>query len=188
MATARRRWRHDQGTLEPERLVFIDETWAKTNMARAYGRSRRGVRVPGRVPFGHWKTTTFVAGLRCHGITAPFVIDRPVNAVIFRTYVERVLAPTLREGDVVIMDNLGSHKGAEVRRLIEAEGARLSFLPPYSPDLNPIELAFAKLKALLRKNAERSLDGLWHRIGALLDEFTSAECANYFRHAGYAYT
>ena len=186
MAAARARWRRDQTRLDPRRLVFIDETWAKTNMARARGRCRRGARLIGRVPHGHWKTSTFVAGLRHDGITAPFVIDRPINGLIFRIYVERVLAPTLRPGDVVILDNLGSHKSAEVRRLIEARGAELRFLPPYSPDLNPIELAFAKLKAQLRKAAERSVEDLWRRIGALLDTVTQQECSNYFRHAGYA--
>lgn len=155
-------------------------------MARTGGRCRRGIRLIGPLPHGHWKTTTFVAGLRYDGLTAPFVIDRAMNAVIFRTYVEHVLAPTLKPGDIVVIDNLSSHKGAEVRRLIEARGAALLFLPPYSPDLNPIELAFAKLKALLRKAAERSVDDLWSRIGSLLDEFTPDQCRNYFRHAGYA--
>ncbi len=186
MAAARARWRRSQPGLDPARLVFIDETWAKTNMARSHGRCRRGKRLIGRVPHGHWKTTTFVAGLRCDGITAPFVIDRPMNGVIFRTYVECVLAPTLSPGDIVILDNLGSHKGNEARRLIEARGAQLVFLPPYSPDLNPIELAFAKLKGLLRKAAERSVDDLWARIGDLLDCFTPEECRNYFKHDGYA--
>ncbi len=183
---ARTRWRSHQATLDPRRLVFIDETWAKTNMARAYGRCRRGARLIGRIPHGHWKTSTFVAGLRHTAITAPFVIGRPINGLIFRIYVERVLAPTLRAGDIVILDNLGSHKGAEVRRLIEACGAELRFLPPYSPDLNPIELAFAKLKAQLRKAAERSVEDLWDRIATILDTFTPQECQNYFKHAGYA--
>lgn len=186
MAAARARWRRSQPGFDPRRLVFIDETWAKTNMARTHGRCQRGRRLIGRVPHGHWKTTTFVAALRHDRIAAPFVVDRPMNGVIFRTYVERVLAPTLKSGDIVIMDNLGSHKGNDVHRLIQARGARLLFLPPYSPDLNPIELAFAKLKALLRKAAERSVDDLWNRIGALLDDFTSEEYRNYFRHAGYA--
>ncbi len=154
-------------------------------MARTRGRCRRGARLVGRVPHGHWKTTTFVAALRHDAITAPFVVDRPINGVIFRIYVERVLAPTLEPGDIVILDNLGSHKSAEVRCLIEARGARLLFLPPYSPDLNPIELAFAKLKALLRKASERSVEDLWTKIGDLLDTFTPDECQNYFSHAGY---
>ena len=186
MAAARRRWRRDQPAFDPRRLVFIDETWAKTNMARSHGRCSRGTRLIGRVPHGHWKTTTFVAALRHDGITAPFVVDRPMNGAIFRIYVERVLAPTLKPGDMVILDNLGSHKGNEARRIIEAQGARLVFLPPYSPDLNPIELAFSKLKALLRKAGERSVEELWVRIGEALDHFTSDECRNYFRHAGYA--
>ncbi len=186
MAAARRRWRRHQPAFDPGHLVFIDETWAKTNMARRHGRCRRGTRLVGRVPHGHWKTTTFVAALRCDAITAPFVVDRPMNGTIFRTYVERVLAPTLRSGDIVILDNLSSHKGIEVRRLIEAQGAYLLFLPPYSPDLNPIELAFAKLKALLRKAGERSVDDLWRRIGEALDHYTADECRNYFKHAGYA--
>ena len=155
-------------------------------MARTRGRCPRGTRLIGRVPHGHWKTTTFVAALRLDGITAPFVVDGPINGLIFRIYVERLLIPTLRPGDIVILDNLGSHKGTEVRRLIEDQGARLVFLPPYSPDLNPIELAFAKLKARLRKAAERSLDDLWKRIGKVLDDFQPQECQAFFRHAGYA--
>tara|TARA_B100001964_G_C13947027_1_gene471612 strand:+ start:83 stop:706 length:624 start_codon:yes stop_codon:yes gene_type:complete len=186
VAAARRKWRRDQAALDPERLVFIDETWAKTNMARSHGRCLRGQRLIGRVPHGHWKTTTFVAGLRHDGITAPFVVDRPMNGVIFRVYVERILAPTLVPGDMVILDNLSSHKGDEVRQMIEARGAQRIFLPPYSPDLNPIELAFSKLKALLRKAAERSIDDLWWRIGEILDHVTPEECRNYLRHAGYA--
>ena len=138
------------------------------------------------MPPGHWKTTTFVAGPRHDGITAPFVVDRPMNGVIFRTYVERALAPTLKPGDIVILDNLGSHKGNEARRLIEARGACLLFLPPYSPDLNPIELAFAKLKALVRKAGERSVEDIWTRIGELLDAVTPQECRNDFNHTGYA--
>jgi len=186
VAMARQRWRRGQDRLDPARLVFIDETWAKTNMARAYGRCRRGKRLIGRVPGGHWKTTTFVAALRCDAITAPFVIDRPINAIIFRAYIEQCLAPTLEPGDIVVMDNLSSHKGAAVREAIEARGARLVFLPPYSPDLNPIEMVFAKLKALLRMAAVRTVDDLWNRIGTVLDAFPPDECRNYFRHAGYA--
>lgn len=155
-------------------------------MIRSRGRCPRGKRLIGRVPHGHWKTTTFLAALRRDGITAPFVIDGPINGLVFRIYVERVLAPTLEPGDIVILDNLGSHKGAEVRRLIERQGASLVFLPPYSPDLNPIELAFAKLKALLRTAAQRSVEDLWKRIGTLLEEFNPDECQSFFRHAGYA--
>ena len=155
-------------------------------MARRHGRCRRGTRLIGRVPHGHWKTTTFVAALRHDGITAPFVVDRPMNGAIFRIYVERVLAPTLEPGDMVILDNLGSHKGAEARRIIEAKGAQLLFLPPNSPDLNPIELAFSNLKASLRKTGERSVDELWARIGKALDHFNPDQCRNYIKHARYA--
>jgi transposase len=169
-------------------LVFIDETGAATNMARLRGRCRRGERLVGRVPHGHWKTTTFVAALRCGAITAPFVIDRAMNGEIFQTYVRECLVPTLSPGDIVIMDNLPAHKVAGVRQAIEAADATLLYLPPYSPDLNPIELVFAKLKTLLRKAAERSIPALWDRIGTLLDAFSPQECANYFRHAGYAST
>jgi transposase len=147
--------------------VFIDETWAKTNMARSHGRCRRGERLCMGFPHGHWNTTTFVAGLTLHGMIAPFVLSGPINRNAFETYVEKVLVPELRPGDVVIMDNLSSHKGPRARQLIEAAGARLMFLPPYSPDFNPIENAFARLKALLRKAAERTLDGLWTAIGRI---------------------
>ena len=143
--------------------MFIDETWASTNMARRYGRAPKGERLRAAVPHGHWKTTTFVAGLRSDGIVAPFVLDGPINRAAFETYLARVLVPELRPGDVVIMDNLSSHKGPRVREMIEAAGASLRYLPPYSPDFNPIENAFAKLKALLRKAAERTKSGLWGR-------------------------
>ena len=175
-----------QGWLDADRLIFLDETWAKTNMARTHGRCRRGARLKAKVPHGHWKTMTFVAALRCDGITAPAVIDGPINGRIFRAYVEQFLAPTLRPGDIVVMDNLGSHKGQAIRRAIEGRGAMLVFLPPYSPDFNPIEQAFAKLKALLRKAAERSIPAVWKRIGSLLDLFSPDECRRYFRNAGYA--
>jgi len=154
-------------------------------MARTRGRSRRGTRLVGRVPHGHWKITTFVAGLRADEITAPFVIDRPMNSAIFLAYVTQCLVPGLRPGDIVVMDNLKPHKAAGVREAIEAAGAKLLYLPPYSPDLNPIELLFAKLKALLRKAAERSIEALWARIGQLIDDITSLECAAYLRHDGY---
>ncbi len=186
IAWARRLWRREQPQLSAERLVFIDETWAKTNMARQYGRAPRGQRLDAAVPHGHWKTSTFVAGLRCDGIVAPFVIDCAMNGAIFRTYVDEVLAPELRPGDIVVMDNLGSHKVDGIRQSIERRGATLRYLPPYSPDLNPIELAFAKLKAMLRAAAARSLHQLWDRIGILLQCFSPNECANFFRHAGYA--
>jgi transposase len=165
--------------------VFIDETWASTKMARTHGRRRRGERRRGGVPHGHWKTMTFIAGLTTRGMIAPFGLDGPINRNAFETYVERVLCPGLRKGDVVVMDNLSSHKGTNTRQMIEAAGASLLYLPPYSPDLNPIENAFAKLKALLRKAAERTVDGLWTAIGRLLDLFTPAERRNYFAAAGY---
>ena len=165
--------------------MFIDETWASTNMARRYGRAPRGRRLRVGVPHGRWKTITVVAGLRTSGIVAPFVLDGPINRSAFETYVEKVLVPALRPGDVVILDNLSSHKGPRVREMIEASGARLLYLPPYSPDFNPIENAFAKLKALLRKAAERTIEGLWTTIGRLVDLFTPTECANYFAAAGY---
>ena len=169
----------------PACLVFVDETWASTNMARRYGRAPRGQRLRVGVPHGHWKVTTFVAGLRRDGMIAPFVLDGPINRSAFEVYVERVLVPDLRPGDVVIMDNLSSHKGPRVRAIIEGAGASLLYLPPYSPDFNPIENAFAKLKALLRKAAERTVTGLWTAIGRLVDLFTPSECARYFEAAGY---
>jgi transposase len=178
-------WFEGQPDLDPEKLVFIDETWATTNMARKRGRAPRGERLRASVPHGHWKTTTFVAGLRLTGLSAPMVLDGPINGAWFQAYVDQVLVPTLSPGDIVIMDNLGSHKGAEVRKTIEAAGATLLYLPPYSPDFNPIEKAFSKLKALLRKAAERTVEGLWNKIGELLSEFTPRECENFFAAAGY---
>ena len=154
-------------------------------MARRYGRAPRGQRLRAAIPHGHWKTTTFVAGLRVTGMTAPLVFDGPINAQVFEAYVEQFLAPTLRPGDVVIMDNLSSHKGPKVRAMIEAAGASLRYLPPYSPDFNPIEKAFAKLKALLRKAAERTVEGLWSAIGRCVNLFSPGECQNYFVAAGY---
>jgi transposase len=174
--------------LEPERLVFIDETGTTTKMTRLRGRCLKGQRLRSKAPFGHWKTQTFVAGLRCHGLTAPFVVDQPMNRRIFETYVETQLAPTLQKGDVVIMDNLSSHKGSKVDDAIRARGAWILFLPPYSPDLNPIEMAFAKLKAHLRARAIRTIDGLWQAIGDICQLFTPEECRNYFNAAGYALT
>jgi transposase len=186
VAAGRERWRAGQRLLDPSRLIFIDETGTSTNMARLRGRARRGARLIGKVPHGHWKITTFVAGLRCDAIIAPFVIDKPMNSVIFKAYLEQCLVPTLRQGDIVVMDNLSSHKSQEVRQTIEAAGAVLLYLPPYSPDFNPIEQAFSKLKAQLRKAAERSIPALWDRIGDILDTFSATECRNFFRHAGYA--
>lgn len=165
--------------------MFVDETWASTNMARKYGRSLKGQRLIGAVPHGHWKTTTFVAALRSDGLTAPTVVDGPMNGDVFVAYVEQQLVPTLRPGDVVIMDNLSAHKRAAVGAAIQAAGAELRYLPPYSPDLNPIELAFAKLKHLLRSTGERTIHGLWNFLGQSLDAFTPTECRNYIRHCGY---
>jgi transposase len=166
-------------------LVFIDETWAKTNMTRTRGWHARGKPLVAKVPHGHWQTMTFLAALRHDCITAPFVLDGPINGDAFKVYVEQVLAPTLKPGDIVVMDNLGSHKSGKVRQLIRSAGARLLFLPPYSPDLNPIEQVFAKLKTLLRKADERSLEAVWRRIGSLLTHFKPTECANYMRNSGY---
>jgi transposase len=154
-------------------------------MARTRGRAPRGERLRASIPHRHWKTTTFVAGLRLSGMVAPMVLDGPINGCAFQAYVDQVLAPTLAPGDIVVMDNLGSHKGVRVREAIEAAGAKLLYLPPYSPDFNPIENAFSKLKALLRKAAERTVEGLWKAIGRCLDLFTPRECANYFLAAGY---
>ena len=188
VARKRRRWKAHQGNLDPTRLVFIDETWAKTNMTRLHGWAPRGRKLKAKVPHGHWHTLTFLAALRCDRIDAPCVIDGPINGERFTAYVEQFLVPTLAPGDIVIMDNLGSHKGQAVRRAIRAAGARLFFLPPYSPDLNPIEQVFAKLKAMLRKANERTIDDTWRRIGKLLNAFPPEECANYFRNSGYAAT
>jgi transposase len=181
----RQEWFEGQIELDPERLVFIDETWASTNMARLHGRAPKGERLRAGIPQGHWKTTTFVAGLRLTGLMATMVLDGPINRDAFQAYVEQVLVRELRPGDIVIMDNLSSHKGAGIRQAIEAAGATLLFLPPYSPDFNPIENAFAKLKALLRAAAERTVEALWITIGSLIDRFTPKECANYFTAAGY---
>jgi transposase len=167
-------------------LIFLDETWAKTNMTRTHGRAPRGQRLIGRVPHGRWTTMTFLAGLRSEGIVAPCVIDGPINGPAFFAWVVQFLVPTLRVGDIVVLDNLGSHKAQRVRRAIRDAGAHWLFLPPYSPDLNPIEQVFSKLKALLRKAAERTVSKLWRRIRALLRTISDEECLNFFRHAGYA--
>jgi transposase len=186
VARRRRRWIARQGGVDARRLVFIDETWIKTNMAPLRGWAPRGRRLKALVPFSHWKTLTFVAALRCNRIDAPFVFDGPINGVAFHSYVANVLVPTLTPGDIVVLDNLGSHKGKAIRAAIRAVGARLVFLPPYSPDLNPIEQVFAKLKHLMRKAAERSVETTWRRAGALLETFKPDECASYFQNSGYA--
>jgi transposase len=167
--------------LNPERLVFIDETGAATDMARRYGRCPRGQRLVASVPWGHWKTTTFVAALRVEGITAPCVFDGPMDGPCFRAYI----VPILRPGDIVVMDNLPSHKVVGIREAIEAAGAELRYLPPYSPDLNPIEQFFAKLKALLRKAAARTIDALFAAIADALTAVSPQECQNYLANQGY---
>ena len=185
MARRRAQWTKYQDRIDPERLVFIDETWTKTNMGPLRGWAPRGKRLVGKIPHRRWKTTTFLAALRLNRIDAPWLLEGPIDGESFRTYVERVLVPTLREGDIVIMDNLGSHKGKAVRDLIRSAGAKLFFLPKYSPDLNPIEQVFAKLKHLLRKAAARTIEAICAAIGEILGTFTSEECANYFRNSGY---
>lgn len=181
-------WRAKQAGLDPEKLVFLDETWAKTNMTRTRGRALRGKRLLAYVPHGHWKTTTFIGALRTRGLTAPLVVDGPINGSLFLAYIQQQLVPTLEEGDIVIMDNLNSHKVAGVREAIERAKATLVYLPPYSPDLNPIEQVFAKLKSLLRSAAERTVEGLWKHCGQLIDAFPEHECRNYLKHCGYRYT
>jgi transposase len=188
VARRRRWWRRFQPKLDISRLVFIDETWTKTNMTRLRGWWRRGEPLMAKAPHGHWRTLTFIAALRCDAITAPCVMDGPINGESFRAYVEQILVPTLKPGDIVVLDNLGSHKGTSIRSLIRKAGARLAFLPPYSPDLNPIEQVFAKLKTLLRRAEARTVEAVGSRIGDLLAAFTGTECANYFRNAGYGST
>jgi transposase len=185
VAAARETWFAVQPDLDPEKLIFLDETGLNTKMARLRGRCPKGERLFASIPHGHWRTTTFVAGLRLSGIDAPMVIDGPMNGEAFLAYVEQILVSSLRPGDIVVMDNLSCHKSAAVRAAIEAAGAELRFLPPYSPDFNPIENAFAKLKALLRKAATRTRDALWQEVARLLDAFTPRQCSNYFAAAGY---
>jgi len=181
----RTRWKTYQSRISVSRLVFIDETWVKTNMAPLRGWGPRGRRLKAQAPFGHWKTQTFIAALRHDRIDAPWVIDGPINGELFLLYVEKVLAPTLQPGDVVILDNLGSHKSKAARAAVRAMGAHLIFLPPYSPDLNPIEQVFAKLKHLMRKAQPRTLNATWQKVGQLLSCFSPDECARYIANAGY---
>ena len=187
MAAHRKRWRVWQRFMDASRFVFLDETGAATNMTRLYGWAARGERLVDAAPWGHWKTTTLVAGLRSTGIIAPCVLDGSMRGEVFCAYVEQVLAPALLPGDVVVMDNLAAHKVVGVREAIRAAGASVLYLPPYSPDLNPIEQMFAKLKALLRKAAARTREALWTTIGQALDTFSEAECQNYIADAGYAF-
>ena len=185
MLIARRLWFEGQLDLDPDRLVFIDETGATTKMARLRGRAPQGERCRAAIPHGHWKTTTFTAGLRRDRLAAPMLLDGPMDGDAFLAYVEKVLVPELAPGDIVVMDNLPAHKVSGVEQAITAAGARLLYLPPYSPDFNPIEQAFAKLKALLRKAAARTIPELWHAIAKAIDEFPPEECRNYFAAAGY---
>jgi transposase len=186
VARARRRWIREQGLLDSTHLVFIDETSVNTNMTRTYGRGLEGERVIGRVPFAAWKTLTFVAALRCEGMTAPMLIKGAMNGEAFLAYVEQCLVPTLERSDIVIMDNVPSHKVDGVQAAIEAAGAALRYLPPYSPDLNPIEAAYSACKAFLRKCAERTEQALGRRIGQFVRRLQPEACANFFAHAGYA--
>ena len=186
VARRREQWQKYQGRIAPSRLVFIDETWTKNNMAPLRGWAPCGERLVGKAPAGRWQTSTFLAALRHDRIEAPWLIDGPINGERFRLYVEKVLLPTLRPGDIVIMDNLGSHKSQAVRRMIRSAGAKLFFLPKYSPDLNPIEQVFAKLKHLLRKAQARSVEAVCAAIGEALDAFTPEECRRYLKNAGYA--
>lgn len=189
VAERRRVWivhRQPRMRLEPSRLVFIDETAVTTKMTRLRGRSLCGERLKARAPFGRWGTQSFIAGLRCHGLTAPWVVDGAMDRAAFDLYVETQLAPTLARGDVVILDNLSVHKSARAERALRERGAWLLFLPQYSPDLNPIEMAFSKLKAHLRAAAARSFDALWTALGDICALFEPEECWNFFKAAGYA--
>jgi transposase len=186
IARKRAFWKKHQASVDPRRLVFIDETWTKTNMAPIRGWAPRGQRLNAKVPHGHWQTMTFIAALRYDRIDAPCMFDGPINAQSFQAYVNQVLVPTLKPRDVVILDNLGSHKGEAVRAAIRAVGARLIFLPPYSPDLNPIEQVFAKLKHLMRRATERTVEATWKRSGELLNRFLPDECGRYLQNSGYA--
>jgi transposase len=172
--------------LDPARLVFIDETAVSTNMVRLRGRAPRGVRLIGRVPLGEWKTITFVAALRHNRMTAPMVVDGPMTGEMFLAYVEQCLVPTLKRNDIVVMDNFQAHKVSGVREVIERARATVRYLPKYSPDLNPIELSYSKFKALLRKVAARTVRALYRTIRSFVPQLGAQECANYFRHAGYA--
>lgn len=185
VAQARQDWAAEQSELDVPRLVFLDEASASTNMTPTRGRSPAGSRCIGYAPYGHWKTTTLVCALRCEGLVAPWVIDGPINGEAFRVWVQQVLVPVLQPGDIVVLDNLGSHKVAGIADAIEAVGAQLRYLPPYSPDYNPIEQVFAKFKTLLRKTAARTMDSLWSACGSLLDQFNATECERYICHAGY---
>ena len=185
MARKRGRWKARQGLIALQRLVFIDETWVKTNMAPLHGWGPRGRRLRAYAPFGHWKTQTFIAALRHDRIDAPWVIDGPINGELFGLYIKEILAPTLSPGDVVVLDNLGSHKGKAARAAVRATDAHLLFLPPYSPDLNLIEQVFAKLKHMMRNAQPRDVEAAWRRTGQIIELFSPQECANYLANSGY---
>jgi transposase len=185
---ARDDWSATVEAFAADRLIFLDETWFTTHMTRLYGYALCGQRLTATVPHGHWKTTTFVGGLTTNGFIAPMVLDGPMTGAAFTAYIEQVLAPEVRPGDLLILDNLSSHKTAAVQAALKACHLNYLYLPPYSPDLNPIENAFSKFKRLVRTAAERTLDGLWDTLGKLLDQFRPAECVNYLRHCGYPAT
>jgi transposase len=188
VALKRRQWLASQPDLDPDRVVFLDETWAKTNMTRTYGRSEKGSRVVEKTPCGRWETTTFLGAIRTTGFIAPVCVEGAINGRLFKAWVEQHLVRELQEGDVVVMDNLSSHKVAGVVEAIEAAGAEVRYLPPYSPDLNPIELAFSKFKRCLRDGAKRTQETLVELCGKVLELFSETEMRNYFRHCGYRYT
>lgn len=185
---ARTQWRQEAATWDVRRLIFLDETGLNTKMTRLYGRSTRGTRCLGQAPHGHWSTSTFIGALRHDRLSAPWVIDGPIDGLLFLTYLDKVLGPELLPGDVVICDNLSSHKVSGVRETLEKRGARLLYLPAYSPDLNPIEMAFSKLKAALRRAAQTTFEGLIEAVKNALNTFSSSHCSNFFRHASYAST
>ena len=188
MAARRSAWRAAQGWIDPARLVFLDESGVNTKMTRLYGRCPVGQRLLSRAPFGHWKTMTFIAGLRRSGLVAPWVLEGAMDGDAFKTYTAEILAPTLAPGDIVVMDNLPAHKVAGIAETFAKKKAQLFYLPPYSPDMNPIEMAFSKLKTALRAEPARTIDTLWRRIGIILDSFTAKDCANYFQAAGYQHS
>lgn len=189
MKAARDEWttsRQPRMREDVHRLIFLDETGSTTKMTRLRGRARVGERLKAKAPFGHWGTQTFIAGLRCDGLTAPWVVDKPMSRAIFEAYIETQLAPTLKPGDIVILDNLASHKSEKAQAILKERGARFLFLPPYSPDLNPIEMAFAKLKAHLRRIGARTIEALWKAVGDICGLYAPDECLNYLKATGYA--
>jgi transposase len=188
LARRRERWRRYQDRIDPARLVFIDETWVKTNMAPLRGWGTRGARLLASAPYGHWKTMTFIAALRHDRVEAPWLLNSPINGEAFHAYVQAELIKTLKPGDIVVLDNLGSHKGSAVRKMIRDAGARLIFLPPYSPDLNPIEQLFSKVKQAMRAAMARSVQAVHDALAVTLDTVTPGECTNYLKNAGYRST